>query len=246
MVLSKASCRPCARITGSVEQYCLRTMFGPLRMRLGLPTRRPKERPDHLNVQFERPGNLVETRSIPVKDYPKVLHLLKLSPPTILQGKSSENIIKCVAWAYTDESLSQQVVKYHAQKLLVADYDPSVFCRMLAKIAHSYAVSIMGLDGFEGYLPNLIMGQQGYIPDLVGGYLDDFPPEDDGPIHHVQLQFLVGPFGPFLAVSIRLFSFLGAPKYLVVVGRPTESGKKFWASVEETIDYEPIKFTFPY
>src|SRR3546814_3930149 len=45
LVLPKASCKGCEAITGGFEQVCLRTMFGPARLRLNMPTRRRKERP---------------------------------------------------------------------------------------------------------------------------------------------------------------------------------------------------------
>ena len=41
-VLPTASCRCCEKITGGLEQTCLRTMFGPARAHLGFPTRNPE------------------------------------------------------------------------------------------------------------------------------------------------------------------------------------------------------------
>jgi len=41
-----SSCRECAKKTGAFEQACQGTMYGPLRMDYGLPSRRKKERPN--------------------------------------------------------------------------------------------------------------------------------------------------------------------------------------------------------
>src|SRR3954463_6253245 len=54
VILPKASCKKCAKITGKVEQYCLRGMLGNFRIAIGAPTRRPKERPETIAVRTGR------------------------------------------------------------------------------------------------------------------------------------------------------------------------------------------------
>jgi hypothetical protein len=50
LVLPKASCRTCASITGKIEHYCLRETLGNFRIKIGAPTRRPKERPKTIEI----------------------------------------------------------------------------------------------------------------------------------------------------------------------------------------------------
>jgi HNH endonuclease len=45
LVLSHASCAICSSKTSKQERTCLRTMYGPLRLLYGLPSRRKRERP---------------------------------------------------------------------------------------------------------------------------------------------------------------------------------------------------------
>ena len=61
-ILPNASCLVCAEITGKLEGYCLRGMLGNLRITIGAPTRRPKERKPTMQVktgQFNRANNMV-------------------------------------------------------------------------------------------------------------------------------------------------------------------------------------------
>src|SRR5689334_18494616 len=66
LLLPKASCRKCARITGWVEQQCLRHMLGPFRRRLNFPTRKPKERVTHLPLHVVQHDDTVITKTVPV------------------------------------------------------------------------------------------------------------------------------------------------------------------------------------
>lgn len=52
-----ASCKRCATITGAFEGEVMRTIIGPLRMLYDLPTRRKKDRPDHLPLKVKYPSS---------------------------------------------------------------------------------------------------------------------------------------------------------------------------------------------
>ena len=54
LVLPLASCSPCSTKTSKIERTCLRTMYGPLRMLYGLPTRRRRSRPESLQLKVKR------------------------------------------------------------------------------------------------------------------------------------------------------------------------------------------------
>ena len=91
------------------------------------------------------------------------------------------------------------------------------FSRLLAKIAHCYAVAEYGLNNFEPLLPDLILGKPSPLGHLVGdGFLEE-PPEDF--LHQIKLITMRVFEAYFLVAEIRLFANLGAPRYRVAVGR---------------------------
>src|SRR5579875_1815169 len=70
VILPAASCRDCATKTSRFEQQVLRTMMGPLRVRLGLPTRRKKERPtEFASAKFDKQGMLRDV-IVPAAQFP--------------------------------------------------------------------------------------------------------------------------------------------------------------------------------
>ncbi len=103
-----------------------------------------------------------------------------------------------------------------------------LFSRMLAKIAHSFAVADQGLDSFIPYLPPLILDDYGTPSYLVGG---EFEISEAIPtLHRLHLHCmypyatgdagaLAAPQKQFLVVDIRPFANFGAPLYRVVVGQ---------------------------
>lgn len=100
---------------------------------------------------------------------------------------------------------------------LVVDYkiDTGDYQRMIAKIAHSFAVAIRGLDTFEPILQDIICTKSKEMHYYVGGAPDI--PGDPRYLHSLELFER----DQLLLVSLKLFAHLDkAPAYLVVVGRP--------------------------
>ena len=71
------------------------------------------------------------------------------------------------------------------------NFDPIRFARLLAKIAHSFAVAELGLTGFNPFLHNLIRG----IPPLypfyyVGGSFSELIswPEIGTDLHRLEIE----------------------------------------------------------
>src|SRR5215208_5306046 len=84
VLLPQASCKACEKITGRFEGTCLRRIFGNMRVKRGLPTRRPKERPTRLPVVFTGHDRSQETVQFPVPDHPTGLALFKFAPARTL------------------------------------------------------------------------------------------------------------------------------------------------------------------
>jgi hypothetical protein len=100
------------------------------------------------------------------------------------------------------------------------EYDLESYFRMIAKIAHAFAVSQIGLDGFEPHLLPIIIGNVvRLIPYLIGASKDDIPVRSDALSHQVGLGTLPWGTGHMVRVRIRLFAAHDhTPAYNVIVG----------------------------
>ena len=101
--------------------------------------------------------------------------------------------------------------------------DSAHFCLFLAKIAHGFAVEMLGLEGFNPFLCDPIIRQYTGGPDIwldryhyVGGDPTDFAPSDA--LHEISIQILSIYGKQLVVVGVRLYAILGAPLYYVVVG----------------------------
>src|SRR6266571_8173848 len=54
LVLPQSSCAACSAKTSKSERTCLRSMYGPLRLLYGLPSRRKNKRPETLQLKIKR------------------------------------------------------------------------------------------------------------------------------------------------------------------------------------------------
>jgi hypothetical protein len=90
------------------------------------------------------------------------------------------------------------------------------FCKLLAKIAHGYAVSQIGVSTFTHFLPDLILGRSDIFPHYIGGDWEEPRQTPSNRLIELQLHKLNNT--AYLFVTVRLFCFLNAPQYVVVVG----------------------------
>lgn len=93
------------------------------------------------------------------------------------------------------------------------------FTRMLAKIAHSYSIAEFGPNAFSPLLPELVLGNTPLASYLVGGDKSGVQLLDTEPcLHNVYRQDCLSNGVEYILVAIRLFAFVGMPRYHVVVG----------------------------
>ena len=85
-ILPLAACGRCEGLLNSYEQYCHKLTFGPLRYHLGLPTRRPKERPETLSLECMIGGEWV-TQDVPIDSMPMSLLMPIFDLPDIVLDK---------------------------------------------------------------------------------------------------------------------------------------------------------------
>jgi hypothetical protein len=168
------------------------------------------------------PDGREEIEMVPEDIYPANLILLKFVPPALLSGEPSGgnfNFIP-VRWVRASEAhdefvRSKGAIRSEVEIIL----RPQQFSRVLAKMAHSFAVAELGLDGFCPSLLDLIHGRNVEVaPELVGCEIE-IPPATSGRLH--EIGFISHP--EYVVVRIRLFASSavddrGTPVYLVVAG----------------------------
>lgn len=224
LALPKSSCTKCQIITSDLERLCLRKMFGSVRIALGLGTRRPHKRPTHLSMLAD-PGEPEEREIlIPASGRPLFLALWNFGTPKLLGGDHDD---VADIWMYGNslDGLSK-FAGQHRYIGLSVNTDSWTTCRLLGKIAHTYAVAEYGNDAFTPLLVDLILNK-GDIKlqpmELIGA--NRGRPNDPGVdcLHELSLHTVSHQGLNYVVAKIRLFAMLGSPTYTVIVGRSNQS-----------------------
>jgi hypothetical protein len=214
-ILPAASCKICEAITGRFEQMVMRHTVWPLRQLVGMKGRKRKI-PSHIPAKGIHPNGEtfvegMKHRDIWLKAVLPVFH----EPPGVLIGKSPSDQVGVNFDVFFDAACMGQKQDPGG----IIDIKPEWFARMLAKIAHARAVAEYGLDGFDRYLPPIIVGGDTQWPHLIGrASIEELRPEP-GVGHWVFLYPLLPPNERVFLARIRLFAALGGPIYDVVTGR---------------------------
>ena len=227
LVLPKASCRKCGSKTREFEEYCARTIYGKLRIKRGLPTRHPDQRPTHLplDIKFR---NKIERRNLPVADYPDIpIQFPIFQPPGIVRGvKRSDTfekvLLKILAPRYPDLHKNYQRIKPPDAIAFRQQINFRIFpfARLLAKIAHSYAVAELGTEAFSPLLPKLILGEDNTLPYFVGSAPNQGA-VTYGPnvIHNLNVCTRTIRDRTYVSVLVHLFPHFMFPEYEVITGK---------------------------
>lgn len=224
-ILPKSSCRACAKVTGRTEQFCLRPMLGTLRIRLKLPTRNPEQRPTMPPLEFIRPDGSRKRKQVTAQEAPLACIGYRLPAPGLLRGLAPTEVFEGEVVARV---LSEEVRKHipsDRQGVKIGTCNTLEFARMLAKIAHAYAVANLGLNGFRPLLPDLILGKSATAPYFVGGDASAPVPDTEPTLHYVCLQNCLTAGVEYVLAAVRLFAFIGMPRYHIVVGETLKNVK---------------------
>lgn len=228
-ILDQASCEPCAKVTSSFEGRLSRTILGPLRMLYEMPTRRPQDRPEHLELKAKFPGSTDWEIAHVARDICPFLVLAPIYPlPDLLTGVGGEERgigTKTFAvrgggfWADMDAHMEWICKMLGASEIMPEGrIETEAWCLTVSKVAHVFAVAHLGLDGFEHFLGKRIVERDmADRADFLGGGRGD--EESSKTVLH-DVAFDPSPVHPELVVvRVRLFAILGLPTYTVVVGR---------------------------
>jgi len=229
-LLPEASCQPCADITGKFEGVVLRTMLGPLRMYYSMPSRRKKERPATLPLKVKlTPDADFSFVDVAREIYPFLILLPYIAMPDELTGDVTEGERDAkVKTLWIRAASFRDGIMPHLEELArclgVAYVEPqgsfiaSPFFRMLAKIAHAFAVAEMGVGSFQAFLLPIILKEETENSVQYIGGISGTEPSGQG-LHELALIPHQGPSEDVVAVRIRLLALLETPTYFVAVGR---------------------------
>ena len=121
--------------------------------------------------------------------------------------------------------LAETKRRFQEQNAVGIHLDGYSWVRMLAKIAHGYAVAELGLKGFLPALPDLILGRNPRLSGYLIGRCP-VPPAipDNPPLLMIEMRCASIGKRRFVAVNMRLFADLGGetPVYTVIAGSFTD------------------------
>ncbi|MDE2213217.1 MAG: hypothetical protein KGJ34_01645 [Patescibacteria group bacterium] len=223
-VLPKASCKSCAKVTGSIEQHVLRGLWWLARAVLDFPSRHPKDMPTEFKIRGETKDGirteiiLTEDERFGIASFPDYA-----PPGTLISRPYSPGILmtgnRMIAFGKSFEEIGK---KYNLASITGSvTYKGTTFARMLAKIALGVAVARFGLDNFEEiYIRDCILNKKDDVGMWVGCDNWTAPPELLERETKTRHASIIGVDDGVVKVRIRLFSFSPySPAYLVVVGR---------------------------
>ena len=156
---------------------------------------------------------------IPSDEIPLICLGLKLSEPGFLREVSPTDDIdfKIVfGCEVSQEQIDQYVLD---KKMCVGTIDPYYFCRMIAKISHSYAIAKYGYGTFEPLLTDLILGKSNTPSYYIGGDTREYKLDAQPVLHYMSLFEHLHSNQNYILASIQLLHYLKMPKYLAVVGK---------------------------
>ncbi len=228
-----ASCRTCAGITSEFERRCLRGFFAEVRAFLGAyGRRRPETRPQEFPVVLKTPEGEVEV-DVPLADNPFWLMMLTMPPPGFLLGRSKDADKKGISCHPVMISERGRVEKLAAvartrdgttEAQQTVTWDPGAFWKLLAKVAHCYAVAYRGYGSFRPFLTEFIRGcdEQGGAHFVGGAYsAEGLPIESLGSspgLHEARISEISDGRRNVLVARLQLFAPLRPPVYDVAAG----------------------------
>jgi hypothetical protein len=253
LILPKSSCRDCADKTRDAETACLRHLWWPFRTRIGTPTS-GKQPPENFIVRQMKVTKLRENGHIEAYDkiaekvvgpmeFPLVFLALKFSFPGLLIGRDPNAGMNIEVIGRISEEEFRKFAPGDKDGFRIAPMNIDAYCRMLAKIAHSYAVAELGSGSFRPVLHEFIRGkplEQAW--HWIGS--DTAVPPAEQRLHDIQWSAPTVNGINYVMVSLRLFSFIGSPRYHIIVGELTRPLDQL-PSLQQPLYTIDVKTTLP-
>jgi hypothetical protein len=190
-----------------------------------------KEQPQRAAVKVKS-GDAVKVISVPIGELPVTLAMVVLPPPGILWSSNrveGYDRLRVVVRGIQND-FQRRIDKAGQGKPVRLEQEAMNpgFHRMLAKIAHSYAMAcIADIGGFQPLLLDIILRNELKDgPMLIGGPDKFTPPSPDNATDTLHKVWITKARHPermtepgYMVVCIRLFACFNMPTYQVVVGR---------------------------
>jgi hypothetical protein len=224
LLLPQASCSNCSAKTSKLERTCLRTMYGPLRLLYGLPSRRTGSRPPTLQLKVKKTEESAwEYVPVAQERYPFLITFPYFEVPGLLAGAEASAASGPVTKRLWIRGASphhnfHELLGSLSRELGVHSLMPeskcevSAFCSLLAKVALSYIVATMRVSTYGSPLSRIALGES--MSDClhyIGSAATDEPPSDA--LHEVSVGRTAR--SNSTVVRIRLLAKLGTPTYFV-------------------------------
>jgi len=222
MILPESSCRNCEREVGAqLEGRILHKTTGPfagLRLRLDFKSKRPKDRPKSLPFTITGKDGVPRVVEIPAARVPKYwFAYITETSPGIIVGKKADELARGRFYPMWDVNDVKALSDLGTQITIQGAGEGRDLARFLAKIAHAMAVARYGIDAFEPWLPNFILGKDHCAMHYYVAGHENKTCDQKG-IHKVTLGTWEDD-GMRIGARIRLFCKWGTPDYEVAVGR---------------------------
>ena len=238
MVLPEASCKKCEKETHIYEHTVCRRIFGNFRIRYNVRSRRKKNRPSHIEIGTISSDGKKGKTLVPATELPVTLFLYKFEESDYLKGnKEKDSKFNWVPTSiFSKKELDKLIEKHNWNQKLEVKMVPVEFARMLGKIAYSFTVAEVTLEGFTPFqqLIDVILNQDNNISYLIGGDWE-IPTPDPAGFHHIALKYMVRDGYVDVIVEIRLFPAFETPLYRVVVGTIDLSNQKQKLSLDKKL-----------
>lgn len=195
-----------------------------------MPTRRPKERPQHLPLKVKYPTSTDWQIAYVDRSICPFLILLPLYPlpDAVTCSENVENRSAATTTFWTREGGFREDRDTHLQCLCemlgatevmpTGTVNTETFCLTLAKVAHSFASAELGINAFEPSLCDMIRNRDlsNRAMFIGGGEGNELPSAE---LHEIGFDREIGIDVEAIVVRVRLFAALGTPTYFIAVGR---------------------------
>lgn len=224
-ILKQASCLECQKITSQIERSILRKTWLAPRAKLGLPTRRPQNRPTEIPLKVGLGGADI-ILNVPIIKRPTAIMFPLYEQPACLDRVEG---VKGTRWRGVQLAIIGGVQAINA--ILEESGTKSVtfsqtfysndFAWLMAKIAYGFAVAAYGPRIIDtAYIREVILNRSDTVGYWVGCPKQSSPIKGKG---HYQVGFVVSE--EEIHAYIKLFPNPRIPEYLVIVGPNPSSGK---------------------
>lgn len=221
-------------MTKAFETACLRHMWWPFRTHIRAPSRKsdyPKEfELKRINVtSYDEKTTLIAydedtVTRMPAAEYPPFYYAFTFKQAGLLSGVPSINTDHSCFCLIEPEAINKLLLN-NKQGFRLGPGNWDQFCKLIAKISHSYAIAELGYKSFTPYLHSYIRGKQ---PITIFDYIGcaETPAKSDA-FHEIGIRAVHSKNLTYIVVELRLFSFLDTPTYEIVVGHLDCSFKEF-------------------